>query len=622
MSTQLSRSYQLWDNVEDCLRHYRFFSSGQQLDPGIIVPGYLLLFVCWSECLSFPRGSTSPVDLRWVTNLAKVDVGEVFRLFKMADQLLIESTWTGGTWESFKQTLKTEFPWSGGILAPLRGRVAAWFCDDDELSQRCEAFADCHQALSFASRLHHPGLDEVRDKALDDYLSGEQSLKQDGFTCEEADLLTTWYPRSLLPLFYEHVKCKHGSGSVADAQASLASKYRAIGTDDLIRYLNLRIGSKGDGPRPPGVFHRQAKLVMVPKTFLAYRSISMEPATLMWYQQGILSAFVYDLKHRERHPLRKRFRPDDQSPNRDLAWEGSISGDFATIDLSAASDSVSWELVRRWFRGTCLYPFMVATRSRSVLLPGGETLQLRKYAPMGSALCFPVECTVFAAITECAIRQAGGDPYRSRYRVYGDDIVVETHYADAVMRRLEENGFTVNFRKSFFRRADFLFRESCGGEFLNGTDVAPIRISRRFAGWSDLVRHPARILALVDLANDCVVRLPMVRLCVLRKLNQLPVARRLIFDSTGEGGLFSTQPTNFHLLPPRHNEDWQCREVSHGVLTPTDEPWTVEEEDIRLFEYLRVSQGRERLLYPEDRVDVSVAPKSAGKWSRKWSPVE
>lgn len=559
--------------------------------------------------------------MRWVTNLAQVDVGEVFRLFKTADQLLVESSYKGGSWESFKQTLKAEFPWSGAIIAPLRERMAAWFSDADA-SLRCEAFADCHQALSFASRLHHPGLTEVETKALSDYLAREDSLQQDGFTCEESRLVSSWYPRSLLPMFYEHVKCKHGNGSVADTRNDLSSKYRAIGTDDLIHYLSLRIGDESVLPCPSSPFKREAKLVMVPKTFLTYRSISMEPATLMWYQQGVLSAFVHDLKHRARHPLRRRFRPDNQEPNRDLAWQGSISGEFATIDLSAASDSVSWELVRRWFRDSCLYPFMVATRSKSVLLPSGETLQLKKYAPMGSALCFPIECIVFAAITECAIRQAGGDPYLSRYRVYGDDIVVESHYAEAVMSRLVQNGFSVNTGKSFWCHSDFLFRESCGGEYLNGVDVAPVRISRRFAGWSDLLRHPARILALIDLANDSVVRLPNVRLCVIRQLMKLPISVRPKFDSTGESGLFSTQPTNFHLLPKRENVWLQRDEWTHGALRIKRPPNPVEEEGIRLFEYLRVTQGRERLLYPEDRVDVSVTPQSAGKWSRKRSPVE
>lgn len=622
MSTSLNHSFQLWERVEDYLRHCQFQCGGQRLNPGIIVPGYLLLFLCWTDVLAFPRGSASPVDLRWVTNLSQVDVGQVFSLFKLADQLLIESASKSETWESFKQTLKKDFPWCGAIIAPLQGRMRSWFDPFLAEEERIQAFSDCHQALAFASRLNHPGLRDVEAKAIDDYLVREATLQSDGFTDEESSLVKSWYPRSLLPTLYQGMECRHGSGSVADSTSDLASKYRSLGLDPLLHYLSLRMESRDSGPRPPCEFVRRAKLQMVPKTFLSYRSISMEPATLMWYQQGVLRSFVDDLRRRPHHPLRKRFRPEDQEPNRALAWEGSLSGEFATIDLSSASDSVSWSLVRKWFRDSALFPFMVATRSKSVLLPDGSEMQLKKYAPMGSALCFPVECIVFAAITECAIRQDGGDPNLSRYRVYGDDIVVESRHASSVMKRLEQNGFSVNRRKSFWLLGDFLFRESCGGEFLNGADVCPVRLSRRFSGWHDLVYNPSRILALVELANDSFVRLPSVRRLILRKLLQLPKALRPMFDSDGLSGIFSTQPTNFHLPSPKFFEDWQCNLIEHGGLVPSQSIWNVEDEDIRLFEYLRRSSGRERLLYPEDRVDVSVAPNRVGNWSRMRSPIE
>lgn len=621
MSHSSNHVVSTWEIVEAQLRRTQFKYKGRTLsdEHSTLVRDCISLW--FLSCVDLLRSvgiEDHTFQTRWLNAIASVDVYDLFRSLKKADTLLIGEHLP--SYDAFKQHLRPEFPFIGAILAPMKRVFASWFTSEDH-----DAFSVCHCWLCFPSRLNLPGLAELEAEALRDYLVREDSLKTEGFTVDEGRLISAWYPKTveLDSFFCESFRPRHGNGSTADAGSSMRNKYASLGTDVLLHYLDIRLDGKSLGPRPPRSFERIAKLQFVPKTLLTYRSISMEPATLMWYQQGILSAFVSDLSNRRRHPLRRRFHPSTQQPNRDLAWEGSIDGSFATIDLSAASDSVSWGLVKEWFRDSCLYRWMLCTRSSRVQLPDGKVMVMKKYAPMGSALCFPIECIVFAAITECAIKEAGGDANTSRYCVYGDDIVVESEYAPFVIARLQMNGFEVNTSKSFSgSNGNCFFRESCGGEYLDGVDVTPTRLSRWFSGLHVDIFHPGHILSLVELANDCNSRLPSVRRRCIHALASLPKRARVVFNTTGEGGLFSVQPTNWHLLPPEWSQDYQRWERSIGYFRPRPPLRCLGDEDIRLFEYLRQTHGRQRLLYPEDRVVVDVAPNRAGKWTCKRSPVE
>lgn len=626
MSANKGQNILFWKLVEEHLQRSNFTYHDKTLSPEnqiTLTNGLLLCVVVWDELLS--SVGISFQWKRWLNAIATAGIEIWIDALKAADQFLISSAQTmSETWETFKQSCNQSCPRSGAILAPLHEVMSRWFT-----LREPQDFAICHQLLAFPSRLHFVGIQELEQGALDKYLDCELHLQQNGFTVEESSWLTDLLPRTLLFDMYEGFCPRHGSGGVADKTGtmpqSIETKYQLFGEDVWTHYLDLRISSEWQGPRylsqrwglpvsgkiPQS---RQARLVFVPKSMQSYRSISMEPAHLMWYQQGFFRSLCRILSDRG---LGRRWRPEDQSPNRDLAWEGSIDGSFSTIDLSAASDSVSWALVRSWFRGTCLYPVLAATRSTSVQLPTGETLHMKKFAPMGSALNFPVEVLVFCAITECAIKEVGGDPVTSRYRVYGDDIVVETKYVQAVMDRLKRNGFCVNYQKSFFNQdSPNYFRESCGAEFLDGVDVEPIRLSRWFSGWADLAQRPQRILSLVQLANAFVGKLTKARLLIIWKLQQnLPSDKQVPFSEDGESGLFSTQPTNFHLGTPWYDPDYQVS-FHHCGCVRMNRSSNGDDETTRLYEWFRQTDGRKNLTWPEDRVEVSVSANRRPTWSR------
>lgn len=210
-----------------------------------------------------------------------------------------------------------------------------------------------------------------------------------------------------------------------------------------------------------------ARVVLVPKDSRGPRLISCEPVDFQWVQQGMRKA-IYRLV--EDHYLTKHnVFFTDQVPNRLGALLGSTTGRYATLDLKEASDRVSLGLVRLLFPEH-VYTYLVACRSTSTVLPNGEKMDLLKYAPMGSALCFPVlALTIWALLTA----HAPDADTREGILVYGDDVIVPTTYVESAMAILEAFGLLINRAKSCTQGS---FRESCGMDAFKGVNVTPVRI--------------------------------------------------------------------------------------------------------------------------------------------------
>ncbi len=222
------------------------------------------------------------------------------------------------------------------------------------------------------------------------------------------------------------------------------------------------------------------KVITVPKTLKTPRIIAVEPTHMQYVQQAIRGAIYTGVQ--ENKLLHRLIGFTDQTPNQRLALAGSKSGRLATLDLSEASDRVSWRHVRILLRHhPNLLAGVDACRSRKADVPGYGVIPLSKYASMGSALCFPFEAMVFLAIIFCAIEHELKRPLRrkditslSRFvRVYGDDIIVPVEYTQSVIEWLSLFGAKVNSHKSFWNGK---FRESCGKEYFNGEDVSVVKV--------------------------------------------------------------------------------------------------------------------------------------------------
>jgi hypothetical protein len=248
-----------------------------------------------------------------------------------------------------------------------------------------------------------------------------------------------------------------------------------------------------------------SRVTLVPKDARGPRIICMEPHERMFIQQGLMHK-IYE--HIECYsPFKGRINFTDQTINQRLAYESSITRKYATIDMKDASDLVSWELIKRLVSPEW-YEVLEATRSSKASLPDGSIVELKKFAPMGSALCFPIEAILFFAICYQVTTEVW---------VYGDDIIVPRETAIAVMDLLETYGLIVNRDKSLYRG---FFQESCGGDFYKGMNINPVRLKSvdldTFVSFANnLRRHlsdeigEAAIRAYESLYACIVLRLPL-----------------------------------------------------------------------------------------------------------------
>lgn len=215
-----------------------------------------------------------------------------------------------------------------------------------------------------------------------------------------------------------------------------------------------------------------AKVVLVPKDSRGPRLISCEPLEYQWVQQALCSVLVTGI---EQHPLTKgRVNFTRQDVNRELALTSSLTGEFVTLDMKEASDRVSLALVKELFPQRW-YDALYACRTPQTKLPNGIVHQMKKFAPMGSAVCFPVESLVFWSLCVATLRVKHKQSLRkaiSSVYVYGDDIVCKSDSHGLIVSTLPVFGLKLNEDKCCVTG---FFRESCGMDAFAGHPVIPVR---------------------------------------------------------------------------------------------------------------------------------------------------
>lgn len=161
--------------------------------------------------------------------------------------------------------------------------------------------------------------------------------------------------------------------------------------------------------------------------------------------------------------------------NRKLCMWGSITGQFSTIDLSSASDSIATSMLVQVIPASALRPLLYA-RSPATLL-NKESVKLYMIGTMGNGFTFPLQTALFGAVV-CAVYKTFGVPIiyprgenDGNFAVFGDDIICLAPMYKYVVRLLEILGFTVNADKSFMEGP---FRESCGVDAFKGVDIRPV----------------------------------------------------------------------------------------------------------------------------------------------------
>lgn len=209
------------------------------------------------------------------------------------------------------------------------------------------------------------------------------------------------------------------------------------------------------------------RVLTVPKNAKTERVIAAEPDWNMFFQLGMGACIRRRLQRvgllrSPRNGERVSPETDAQTRQQMFARIGSRHGNYATIDLKAASDTISLAvcdllLPPKLFRMLC------HLRSPKGVLPDGTTLTYEKISSMGNGSTFELETSLFWTIASVAADSED-------VHVYGDDIIVPTATAARVIETLRLFGFVANPKKTHVAG---LFRESCGGHYFNGTDVTP-----------------------------------------------------------------------------------------------------------------------------------------------------
>lgn len=396
----------------------------------------------------------------------------------------------------------------------------------------------CLYYLMYKLRLPHDK--QTEEKLLDAFIQVDTSLED--VSIPNGHKVTVYAQRLAIDVFGRldplEIVPRHGPGAVSTGEevhkkhffTRLYSRLETV--YPFTEYMVLGLTQVVDEYHcyPKLQIHKtaEAKIVLVPKDSRGPRVISCEPLEVQWIQQG-LGNKIRD--HLEKHRLtRGQVNFTDQNVNRQLALTGSKTQEWVTLDMKEASDRVSIELVNTIF-GTMpnLAAALYACRSEVTRLPDGRKHEMRKFAPMGSNLCFPVEAFIFYSLSVAAIMYVYGVSRfvarRSVY-VYGDDIIVRSKYYAAVLQWLPEFGLMFNSDKCCVAGS---FRESCGCDAFNGVDVTPLRLK---STWCTRDRLDARTMAsYVGFAASLHARgygraYAQVKRLVERKLGPLPVTSK------------------------------------------------------------------------------------------------
>lgn len=384
----------------------------------------------------------------------------------------------------------THIAWQGSSLRYFRSLLSRIFAGTaDEAAQ---ALYSLRQACEYLYKLALPFSSEKLAESEMKYREQENQLKTAAVSDEWVERLRrnfeTYYPklaRATVDTILKSHRPRGTSGAVSGSSKfrvpfSVWKQLPTIGLCDKSQAALSGYFKPYPSAPVPVTFSRQtsnsdvAEVLFVPKDSRGPRVISKEPYHRLLAQMSyfdFVSSGLEEITH-------GRVNFTDQSINQRLAKEASVSRTLVTADLRDASDSVLYRVVKRLFAGSPgLRYFIRHFRTPKVRLPvSREVIQLEKLAGMGSGLTFPTMallihlaiCTLVSARGRASFKEA-----MLKVHVYGDDLIVPREWWDLAQEALLKTGLKINHEKTFVRAP---FRESCGGDYLHGIEVTPVRL--------------------------------------------------------------------------------------------------------------------------------------------------
>ena len=271
-------------------------------------------------------------------------------------------------------------------------------------------------------------------------------------------------------------------------------------------------------------------LIEVPKSFKSWRLISPNTLIGSYYTYGLGSVLVRALKEAGINIATAQFK------HRKLAQKASRTRELVTADLTSASESFLWTLIRRlmpykWLRALDL------GRLRSYIYKG-RRYHYCSFMAMGIGFTFPLQTLLFYAISKavCDLLKVKGT-----VSVYGDDLIYPRPAHRVISTVLQDLGMTLNKDKTF---VETNFRESCGGDYYHGVDVRPYS----YEGTSARLGRKRYEAFLYQIVNGLQERWP---------LESIPITTGMLREE------FAKIATLICRVPPSFPDDsgWRCEYI-------------------------------------------------------------
>jgi len=236
---------------------------------------------------------------------------------------------------------------------------------------------------------------------------GDEDMAVAQFFCAVEKKIASWIGRS--PPDLDKVRGRFGPGATFSDRGLLTTvPDKMTSTPTLthgamwyiLPYLSTAWGRQDLRRRGDLSWVRGNRYLTVPKTGLIDRSIAVEPAINVFYQLALGTSIRQRLRNNAGWDLDRA-----QDIHRRKAKESSVTREFATLDLSNASDTVSRNLVKlllpaKWFEE------LDALRSPATLVDGHWHV-LEKFSSMGNGYTFELETLIFAALASVLLEQMG-----------------------------------------------------------------------------------------------------------------------------------------------------------------------------------------------------------------------
>lgn len=246
---------------------------------------------------------------------------------------------------------------------------------------------------------------------------------------------------------------------------------RGMSADCLSFWTSHGLFAKAFPRWTPELKEEIAYVTTVPKNSKIDRTIIVEPGINTFFQKALGSMIRSRLA---RHGINLRYQADHHAA---LVRTMGLDGALATVDFSAASDTICRQLVwlllpEDWHRVLDVH------RSKHVDFEG-QVIGLEKFSSMGNGFTFELESLIFYVLAKAVCN--GGE----KVSVFGDDVILPSHRVDAYREVCTYAGLTLNARKSF---STGYFRESCGAHSFGTCDAKPLFLREKIRSIHDVLK--------------------------------------------------------------------------------------------------------------------------------------